>query len=91
MPRIIRRIEPSNSLNKIDDDLDNELHDIQKWVDFEHEKNFDVLSITKKICIDQNIKMNNRYMDVWLHFTSHPRYCCFYVFIIDTFHKSCNK
>ena len=30
LPRNERYIEPSNCLNKIDDDLDNELHDNQK-------------------------------------------------------------
>ena len=64
LPRNERYIEPSNSLNKIDDDFDNELHDNQKQVDFVPEKNFDILSITKKFYIDQNIKMDNGILSV---------------------------
>ena len=64
LPRNDGYIEPSNCLNKIDDDLDNELHDNQKQVDFVPEKNFDILSITKKFHIDQNIKMDNRFLSV---------------------------
>ena len=64
LPRNKRCIDPSNSSNKIDDDLDNELHDIQKQVDLLHVKNFDILSITKKFYIDQNIKMDNGILSV---------------------------